>query len=91
MGAFHCPIGAAAQGSMGCINCGLCTAATKTQRVAAAGRMREYIRSLAGTRAGLIRKIAVCGKGGVGKSTFSALLAESAVSLGVPDDGHRYG
>jgi len=82
MGNFHCPIGAAAQGTTGCISCGLCTAATKTERLAASERMREYIRSTSEKRGGLIKKIAVCGKGGVGKSTLSALLAKSAVSLG---------
>ncbi len=82
MGTFHCPIGAASRGTTGCVDCGLCSAATKAERIAAADRMREYIRATAGTRAGVIKKIAVCGKGGVGKSTFSALLAASTVSLG---------
>ena len=40
--------------------------------------IREYIKSHASTRATIpIQKIAVCGKGGVGKSTISTLLAQS--------------
>jgi CO dehydrogenase maturation factor len=44
--------------------------------------MREYIRGMATERAGLIRKIAVCGKGGTGKTTTSSLLAKALVSFG---------
>jgi CO dehydrogenase maturation factor len=82
IGSFHCPIGAAAYGTAACIACGLCSAVTKVEFVDAARKMREYIRGLAAERAGLIRKIAVCGKGGTGKTTTSYLLARALVSFG---------
>lgn len=82
MGSFHCPVGAATSGSPGCIRCGLCTAGTRAERIAAADRIREHIRMSAPVRSAEIRKIAVCGKGGTGKSTVTALLARSLLSFG---------
>lgn len=84
MGDFHCPIGAPVFQGTGCIDCRLCLARTKQEVAAATEIVGNYIRStagewLAGKR---IRKIAVCGKGGSGKSTVAALLASSFVSLG---------
>lgn len=81
IGSFHCPIGAVAYGAAGCIQCGLCRAVTKEDLVEAARKMREHIRGMAVERAGLIRKIAVCGKGGTGKTTISSLLARALVSF----------
>lgn len=82
IGTFHCPIGAATYGTAACIQCGLCNAATKEDLVNAARKMREYIRGLATEKVGLIRKIAVCGKGGTGKTTTASLLSKALVSFG---------
>ena len=58
-----------------CIECGLCQARTAREMVEASKRMREYIRAQ-GERKNRSQKMAVCGKGGTGKSTLTALLAE---------------
>jgi CO dehydrogenase maturation factor len=76
MGTFHCPLGAPFYEGEGCILCGLCIADSKEQRIAAAEMIRAYLRSQADRRS-RFKKIAVCGKGGVGKSTIVALLAET--------------
>lgn len=81
MGAFHCPIGAAAPNTAGCIRCGLCTAQTQAEFAAASQCLRTYLKEHAPHPAA-IRKIAVCGKGGVGKSTISALLARVLANFG---------
>ena len=81
MGGFHCPLGAISPGSEGCIRCGLCTAATGEQYTKAADMLRAYIREHA-PRPRRMEKIAVCGKGGVGKSTICAVLARSLADLG---------
>ncbi len=73
---FHCPIGAPYYEAENCILCGLCLATTKEERIEATKKIREYLRSRPG-RKGLTRKIAVCGKGGVGKSTTVTLLARA--------------
>lgn len=76
MGAFHCPVGAAGYDAQGCINCGMCIAKTKKERIAATDTIRNYLRENAMIRINRsIKKIVVCGKGGAGKSTFAALLA----------------
>ena len=76
MGAFHCPVGAVGYDAQGCINCGMCIAKTKEERIAATDIIRNYLKENASSRVNRsIRKIAVCGKGGAGKSTFAALLA----------------
>ncbi len=76
MGAFHCPVGAIGYEAQGCINCGMCIAKTSAERIAATEIIRIYLKENASHRVDrAIKKIAVCGKGGAGKSTFSALLA----------------
>ncbi len=75
MPAFHCPLGAVYYDDEPCIDCGLCQAQTAGEMVEASRRMREYIRAQ-GERKNRRQKMAVCGKGGTGKSTLTALLAE---------------
>lgn len=84
MGLFHCPIGAIGCGGDGCIQCGLCSATTLAEKYAATEKMRAWIRENGHLRnADLkIRKIAVCGKGGAGKSTTTALLSGALAMLG---------
>ncbi|MGN0059411.1 MAG: hypothetical protein ACI362_02845 [Coriobacteriales bacterium] len=84
MGDFHCPVGAPVYTGEGCTDCKMCLATTKEEVVAATKIVGEYIRSTAAARhaAKDIKKIAVCGKGGAGKSTVTALLARSFVALG---------
>jgi CO dehydrogenase maturation factor len=74
MPAFHCPLGSVYYDDEPCIACGLCQAQTEKERVEASRKMREYIRAHAG-RKSRCQKMAVCGKGGTGKSTLVALLA----------------
>jgi CO dehydrogenase maturation factor len=74
MPAFHCPLGSVYYDDQPCIDCGLCLAQTEQERVEASRKMREYIRAHAG-RKSRCQKMAVCGKGGTGKSTLVALLA----------------
>ncbi|MBQ6602441.1 MAG: P-loop NTPase [Eubacterium sp.] len=81
MGGFHCPLGAMSPGNEGCIRCGLCSAASKADYAKAADILRAYIREHA-PRPGRAEKIAVCGKGGVGKSTVTAVLARAFADLG---------
>lgn len=83
MGLFHCPAGAVGRDGDGCIACGLCIATTKQARIAATQIIRDYIRTTAAASLSpLIRKIAVCGKGGVGKSTITALIAAALDAYG---------
>lgn len=84
MGLFHCPIGAIGYGQDGCIQCGLCAATTRAEKIAATEKLRSWIQENADLR-NLdlkIRKIAVCGKGGAGKSTATALLSGALDKLG---------
>ena len=76
MPAFHCPLGAVYYEDEPCIDCGLCQARTAGEMVEASKRMREYIRAQ-GERKNRRQKMAVCGKGGTGKSTLTALLADA--------------
>ena len=76
MGLFHCPMGAPFYDDDACIDCGLCLATTKEEMVEATRRIRAYLKSHAERKAA-ISKIAVCGKGGVGKSTVTTLLAKA--------------
>jgi len=76
VGLFHCPMGAAYYDDDPCIDCGLCSATNREERIEASRKLREYLRSHA-ARQGPIRKIAVAGKGGVGKSTVVTLLANA--------------
>jgi len=74
MGIFHCPVGAAYYDDEPCIDCRLCLAKTKEESVEASKKMREYLRSHNTIRNGKSKKVAICGKGGTGKSTITALL-----------------
>jgi len=83
MGAFHCPIGAIGYDAQGCINCGMCIANTKEERISASELIRNYLKENASLRVDrTIKKIAICGKGGAGKSTVTALLAMAFESFG---------
>ncbi len=84
MGLFHCPIGAAFYEDKVCIDCGLCMSKTREEAVAASKIVREYLRKHGTLRQQkyLIKKIAVCGKGGVGKSTIVSLLARTLGDFG---------
>lgn len=84
MGLFHCPIGALGYGDDGCIHCGLCAAVTREEKIAATTIMRKWIQENGrGGNADIqIRKIAVCGKGGAGKSTTTALLSGALEHIG---------
>ena len=81
MGGFHCPLGAVSPGNEGCIRCGLCTASAAEEYAEAADRLRAYIRANA-PRPRRMEKIAVCGKGGTGKSTVTAAMARNLTDLG---------
>lgn len=74
MGLFHCPIGAPFYDDESCINCGLCIAKTKEEMIEASRKMQEHLRCQKIKQVST-RRIAVAGKGGVGKSTLVALIA----------------
>jgi CO dehydrogenase maturation factor len=80
---FHCPMGAPYYEAENCILCGLCLAMTTEERIEATKKIREYLRSRP-ERKGLSKKIAICGKGGVGKSTIVTLMAKA-----MAEDGYR--
>ena len=84
MGLFHCPIGAIGCGKEGCIRCGLCNAITKEEKLCASAKMRKWIQENAILRNKdfIIKKIAVCGKGGSGKSTVTTLLSGALECIG---------
>lgn len=73
MGLFHCPLGAPYYDDDACIDCGLCYAKTSEERVEASRKIREYMKAHA-PRTSAVSKVAVCGKGGSGKTTMVALL-----------------
>ncbi len=73
MGLFHCPLGAAYYDGDDCIDCGLCYAKTAEEKVEASKKLREFMKEHA-VRPSTVSKIAVCGKGGSGKTTAVALL-----------------
>jgi len=81
MGLFHCPLGAAYYDDEECIDCKMCLAQTEQEMVEASKKIRIYMKSHS-TNRGPIKKIAVCGKGGVGKSTTVTLLANVLVKDG---------
>jgi len=54
----------------------MCLATTKEGMIEASRKVRDYLRSHQ-KNSGVVRKIAVCGKGGTGKSTIVALLAHA--------------
>ncbi len=80
MGIFHCPFGCPYYEAEGCIDCGLCAATTNEEMVEASKKVRAYLKAHA-RQGGSVKKIAVCGKGGVGKSTMVTLMAKALVSL----------
>jgi len=84
MGLFHCPVGAAFRSGEGCIDCGMCVARTREERKRSADAVRRFLRSESSARLEryVIRKIAVSGKGGVGKSTLTALFAVALRDMG---------
>ena len=81
---FHCPLGVLFYDGEGCIDCGLCLAKTKEEAVEASRKIREFLKAHAAERQKryAIKKIAVCGKGGVGKSTIVSLLANTLKEYG---------
>lgn len=81
MGLIHCPFGIPYYDCDGCIDCGLCLATTREQMIEASKIVREHLTSNR-NEMGAVKKIAVCGKGGVGKSTIVALLANALVEEG---------
>jgi len=74
-------MGAAYYDDEPCIDCGLCSATSREEMVKASKRIRDYLRSHA-EREGPGKKIAVCGKGGTGKSTVVALMANALRGAG---------
>ncbi|MBW2621728.1 MAG: P-loop NTPase [Deltaproteobacteria bacterium] len=80
MGIFHCPFGCPYYEAEGCIDCGLCVATTNEEMVEASKKVRAYLKEHA-KQGGPIKKIAVSGKGGVGKSTIVTLMAKALVAL----------
>lgn len=83
MGLFHCPLGAPYYDDDACIDCGLCYAKMAEERVEASRKIREYMKAHA-ARTSTVSKIAVCGKGGSGKTTAVALL-----TLALKEAGRR--
>ncbi len=81
MGLFHCPLGAPYYEDDACIDCGLCYARTSEEKVEASRKIREYMKTSI-PRASAVSKIAVCGKGGSGKTTVVALLALALKAAG---------
>jgi CO dehydrogenase maturation factor len=74
MGLFHCPMGAPFYDDEDCIDCGMCIATTKEEMVEASKKIRAYLKAnTVDTPA--VRKIAISGKGGVGKSSVVTLMA----------------
>jgi CO dehydrogenase maturation factor len=75
MGLFHCPMGVAFYDDEDCIDCGMCLAETEEQMVEASKKIRIFLKANA-PKPGPIKKLAVSGKGGVGKSSLIVLLAQ---------------
>jgi CO dehydrogenase maturation factor len=67
-------MGAAYAGDELCIDCGLCSAKNAIEASDAREKIRQYLISTMSNKK-LNKKIAVCGKGGTGKSTFVSLMA----------------
>lgn len=82
MGLFHCPVGAAFYDDELCIDCGMCAATTKEERVIASKKIREYLMTVNAGIGETIRKITVCGKGGTGKSSIVALMSNALLKQG---------
>ena len=83
MSMFHCPLKLPFYMAEGCIQCGICQATTLKQAMQSTAKVRNYIQNQpVGFGAGIPRKICLCGKGGVGKSTLTALFARILASSG---------
>ena len=76
MGLFHCPMGSPFYDDDDWIDCDMCSATTHEEMVEASKKIRAYLRSHAVNK-GVIQKIAVAGKGGVGKSSVVTLMANA--------------
>ena len=74
MGLFHCPMGAPFYDDEDCIDCGMCIATTKEEMVEASKKIRAYLKANT-VDTPTVRKIAISGKGGVGKSSIVTLMA----------------
>ncbi len=81
MGLFHCPMGSIYRDDDPCIDCGLCQAKTKQELVAASKKIRDHLHAHA-QKSSTVSKIAVCGKGGAGKTTVVTLLANVMAEQG---------
>lgn len=77
MGVFHCPFGCPFYDDEGCIDCHMCLANTREEMIEASKKIRAYLKSHADKKNSAIKKIAVCGKGGVGKSATVTLMANA--------------
>ncbi len=76
MSDFHCPLSVRAYHDEGCIDCGLCIARDMKESLEASKKMEEYLKKTNGEKDKRpIQKICVTGKGGVGKTTISSVLA----------------
>ena len=71
---FHCPMGAPYYDGENCILCGLCEATTNEEQIEATKKIRVYLKGRPEKKI-ITQKIAVCGKGGVGKSTIVSLIS----------------
>lgn len=78
---FHCPMGAEYYDDDNCIYCRMCLATTEEEMVEASRRIRDYLKSHAAGK-NVIKKITVCGKGGVGKSTAVNLITGAFIEQG---------
>ena len=76
MGLYHCLLGVPYYDCEGCIDCGMCSAVSKYEMIEASRKIRDYLKTHV-KKSGPVKKIAVCGKGGAGKSTIVALLADA--------------
>jgi len=74
-------MGAAFYDDEGCIDCSMCTATTREEMIEASNKIRAFLR-LHAAKKGAIKKIAVSGKGGVGKSTMVTLMANALAGKG---------
>jgi CO dehydrogenase maturation factor len=81
MGLFHCPCGASYYDDDACVDCGMCYAKTSAERIEASRKIRAFFQAHA-VKTSAPRRIAVCGKGGVGKSTITALLTRALSKAG---------